>query len=675
MKKLILLSTLLIWGILGAISDMDIRQNKFTDEEILNLVKTQPEYLNKNINAGNGVLQYALHYKHFDLAKKLVEAGADINRPANNHDTPIMYACLYGEKALYDWFLSKGASTGDPNSFENWILNYAVTGGNIEIADDLLKKGFDVNKIVRGGAAPLHRAIMVQKREMVAYLLEKGADVNLRMTNEYNNSPLELAIFKNDRPIIELIIKKRPNLIEKNKYGSTPFSQALEANDIHLLELMFQNGYQLDTSMKEQEESPLHRATMVSPYLVEFLLSKGANINKRNNNGETALMFSLYADSLNSFNTLLKQHADIHNKDHYGKNALFSAVTMGKTEAVRTLLNLKSDASVTDQRGMTPLHVAALNGNGEITQMLIDYQVDLQAKDKKGLTPYQYAYQYNNQKVAELIKKADKKQKKVTIQFADQFLKNSKKDEMKIYSTGHSGWLLNFDDTWFVFDYFPGVPQPDQSCLDNGYISSDFLKDKKVFVFVSHEHGDHFSRAVTEWQKINPGIQYFFGFNPNADQTFQNRPFPLPQYTKLSADSTYQLKDLEISTFKSPIDGGIGFVVKYNGKTILHPGDALYMENDWPNAYTRSLDKLKAKYMNIDLAFIPITGCGFNNMESLEKSNNYLIQTFSPKVMIPMHGLGHEQDYTQFKETYGKKYPDKKIMIFEYKGDHQKLKL
>jgi len=57
------------------------------------------------------------------------------------------------------------------------------------------------------------------------------------------------------------------------------------------------------------------------------------------------------------------------------------------------------------------------------------------------------------------------------------------------------------------------------------------------------------------------------------------------------------------------------------------------------------------------------------------KSYEYLIESFQPKVIVPMHGSGREESYDLFKETYDKKYPNSRVMLFRYKGDHQKVKI
>ena len=52
----------------------------------------------------------------------------------------------------------------------------------------------------------------------------------------------------------------------------------------------------------------------------------------------------------------------------------------------------------------------------------------------------------------------------------------------------HSGFTVEIDDVMLVFDYYKGeLP--------------DTAKDKKLYVFSSHFHKDHFQESIFEWEK------------------------------------------------------------------------------------------------------------------------------------------------------------------------------
>lgn len=672
-QELIVLLCLLLSSVLYSISDQDIMENRLTDADIYQLLEANPEYLNKDISQGNTILHYALAFKRFDLAKTLILKGADINKETMEHDTPIMYACLHGNKELYDWMLAHGALISDPNDPQNLTLLYTINGSNIEILKDLLSKSYSINQYFSNGMTPLHLAVYRNKEQLIDFLLENGANVNLKANNNYQATALQLAVFAKNQSIIQKILKKNPDLYIKDAQGADVIFYAISLNQLEIVKIFLNHIGQIKNSGDAWEDLYLHQACRSNPEMVQMLIKSGADINKKSESGETPLMFSLYADSLDAFKLLISAGADVHQKNNIGKNALFIACESNKIEAFKTLLKLKSETDVVDQNGQTPLIIASIKGYQEIVTLLIENKAKIEHKDQHSMTAYDYAVKYKNLKIAKLL--SPDQFKKNSQKYYDDIAKKLKKDEMLIYHTGNSGFMIQYKDAFYIFDYYAQLPFSDEPSIDNAQISPEFLKDKKVFVFVSHEHSDHFDPLITDWQKSNPSIEYYFGFDPNSFQTFTNHPFELPNYNILKADTTYSFSDLKIVTFKSPIDGGLGFVIQTSDFKLLHPGDALFMGTEWPNTYTQSIDRISQTIKDIDLAFIPVVGCGFNNTDALNRSNQYMIRSFNPKHIIPMHGTGREEYYYQFKEQINHENLKQKVLILENKGDHLILKM
>ena len=71
--------------------------------------------------------------------------------------------------------------------------------------------------------------------------------------------------------------------------------------------------------------------------VVKLLLAKGADINVKNSNGETALMAASSRGNADVVKLLLDKGADINVKNSKGKTALAIAKDKGKTEIVAML--------------------------------------------------------------------------------------------------------------------------------------------------------------------------------------------------------------------------------------------------------------------------------------------------------------------------------------------------
>ena len=98
---------------------------------------------------------------------------------------------------------------------------------------------------------------------------------------------------------------------------------------------------------------PLHEAAgRGDTAKVQLLLDKGADINAKDSNGETALMEAADNGHLEVVKQLLAKGADVNAKSSYGYTALLYAADQGHTECVGLLLdgganiNVQSSAPV-----------------------------------------------------------------------------------------------------------------------------------------------------------------------------------------------------------------------------------------------------------------------------------------------------------------------------------------
>src|SRR5712691_5054529 len=75
----------------------------------------------------------------------------------------------------------------------------------------------------------------------------------------------------------------------------------------------------------------------------------------------------------------------------------------------------------------------------------------------------------------------------------------------------HSGWIVRTAAHVLVFDYVESLPQGNQLPSDLRLTTESFDK-RRVVVFVSHGHMDHFSSVIQGWASKRPDIQYIVGW-------------------------------------------------------------------------------------------------------------------------------------------------------------------
>ncbi|XP_044763656.1 putative ankyrin repeat protein RF_0381 [Coccinella septempunctata] len=122
--------------------------------------------------------------------------------------------------------------------------------------------------------------------------------------------------------------------------------------------------------------------------VVEYIVGRDADMNKKFNNGSTPLHESIKSESVDITKILLQNGADIEVKNKTGETPLHLAVKYNNPDQVRTLIINGADVNATDAEGATPLHALCFKKsfNFEMYELLLE-KCDVNAKDVDGNTP------------------------------------------------------------------------------------------------------------------------------------------------------------------------------------------------------------------------------------------------------------------------------------------------
>lgn len=166
------------------------------------------------------------------------------------------------------------------------------------------------------------------------------------------------------------------------------FAVAIEDGDLEAVKaLIEEEGAAVDTPIDYGESSitPLQKASWDGDLpIVEYLLSKGANVNARDTEShETALTNAVKRSHTEIVKALIAAKADVSLRDKFDFNAFTSAVAAGNQEIAGMLL----DAGAKIGEGasaLTPLAFAVSSGNIEMIRFLVERGADVDQGAKKG---------------------------------------------------------------------------------------------------------------------------------------------------------------------------------------------------------------------------------------------------------------------------------------------------
>ncbi|HEY7387463.1 MAG TPA: ankyrin repeat domain-containing protein [Bryobacteraceae bacterium] len=147
----------------------------------------------------------------------------------------------------------------------------------------------------------------------------------------------------------------------------------------------------------------MYAAEIGSIEAMRLLIDRGADVNRQNALGSTALMWSVSDPA--KVRLLLDHGAQVNLTARSGRTALIvAAFTNPSAEVVRLLLAKGAKVDVMDQRHVTPLNAATFGNDIETVRLLLEAGADINTPDTFiGLTPLMNAAGNRNVKAVKLL--------------------------------------------------------------------------------------------------------------------------------------------------------------------------------------------------------------------------------------------------------------------------------
>jgi ankyrin repeat protein len=326
------------------------------------LLADDPKLANTPNEHGHLPLQAALRGRNLELAKILLDAGADIHARERDTGTPLHFAAANGPKQAVELLLARGARVDSHTVHDDFTpLHWAASHGQREIVALLLAKGADVNgghtgQNLKPPWSPLYAAVKNRHTEVAKLLIAKGARVETA-DRVRDSSPLTAATEAGDRALVRLLLAHT-----KGVPPDGAFYQALQSGDRELILLLLDKG--VDAA---RPEFLITAAGHGTKEVAELLLAKGAKANAR---------------------------------DRANASAIAAAARTGKADIVALLLAKGADPNARDNLLFTPLHVAA---NKAVAELLVARGAEVNVVDQANKSPLFRAVQAEKRDVAEFL--------------------------------------------------------------------------------------------------------------------------------------------------------------------------------------------------------------------------------------------------------------------------------
>ncbi|PCD34539.1 hypothetical protein FGRA07_08857 [Fusarium graminearum] len=331
-----------------------------------------------------------------DLAKRLLKNGFISDSPDSIDMTEaLVWTVERNQIELLQELISQGANVNLPAK-DGWnCLNLAADTANHEILQVLLNNGADVAGINGNyGLTALHWAADIGDSQAVEILISHGSNVDAQST--IGSYPLHLAANNGCVKTILALLEADASIQCLDHKGFSPLHEACRRGHDDAVQLLIERGADISIKCK-QGQAPIHTAALTEQHkIIKKLLEYGADGNEITEDGRSVLTYAVSANSVPSAQALLDHGADIETRDNNDNTPLLVAVLCNAIEMASFLLEHDANIEAADDNGYRPLHLAAERNFGQMTQLLIEKGADIESRTapkaqdepfEEGLTP------------------------------------------------------------------------------------------------------------------------------------------------------------------------------------------------------------------------------------------------------------------------------------------------
>lgn len=163
--------------------------------------------------------------------------------------------------------------------------------------------------------------------------------------------------------------------------GRSPLLLAIWSGHPEIMQYLVSKGANVNTPGTHHITPVLLAVFQNHVNIVKFLVAHGANINARDGSGNTPLMIAILQDPLALIHYLVDQGAHLEDHGSDGLTPFMMAIRLGKVKDADYLLSRGADINARDTDGLTALMRVSIQDERDLAKYLVAKGADLIATD------------------------------------------------------------------------------------------------------------------------------------------------------------------------------------------------------------------------------------------------------------------------------------------------------
>ena len=277
------------------------------------------------------------------------------------------------------------------------LLCNIIKAGNSKVLRNKLSEDYSHDLDASTKNSLLITASEEGQLECVKVLLEFGAPVDLRTDEDddeendeewlYRSNAIYAACEKGHFDIVKSLLETDPKA-KLNHPEFRPLYEVCRQGHLETAKLLVEHGAELQDDNDEYGSNALMVACgSDSAELVEYLISKGADVNYENKHNPHALLIACDRRNLEMMEVLLKHGAYVDvtelGADSEEDTCLNLACQWGDLDMIRLLVKYKADINAFNRDGDSPFVTAYFKHNDETIDLFLESGMDLNKNESR----------------------------------------------------------------------------------------------------------------------------------------------------------------------------------------------------------------------------------------------------------------------------------------------------